>query len=75
MSSWQAFFDSILKLGQITNPVKAEEVCTNDLIAGANNFDKAKVKADADGYKLRTSSPRINVDDIKAQMFDQAVKG
>jgi NitT/TauT family transport system substrate-binding protein len=75
MSSWQSFFDSILKLGQITNAVKAEDVCTNDLIPGANNFDKAKVKADADGYKLKDEFAAINVDDIKAHMFDQAVKG
>ena len=38
---------------QITKPVKAEDVCTNDCIAAANNFDHAKVKADADGYKLQ----------------------
>jgi NitT/TauT family transport system substrate-binding protein len=75
MSSWQAFFDSILKLGQITNPVKAEDVCTNDLIPGANTFDKAKVKADADGYKLKDEFVAIDVDGIKAHMFDQAVKG
>ncbi|HET9534451.1 MAG TPA: ABC transporter substrate-binding protein, partial [Mesorhizobium sp.] len=75
MSSWQAFFDSILELGQITNAVKAEDVCTNDLIAGANNFDKAKVKADADGYKLTEAFAGINADDIKAHMFDQAIKG
>jgi NitT/TauT family transport system substrate-binding protein len=75
MSSWQAFFDSILKLGQITNPVKAENVCTNELIPGANSFDKAKVKADADGYKLKDEFAAIDVEDIKAHMFDQAIKG
>lgn len=75
MASWQAFFDAILKLGQITSPVKAEDVCTNDLIPGANNFDKAKVKADADGYKLTDDFAAIDVEDIKAHMFDQAVKG
>jgi NitT/TauT family transport system substrate-binding protein len=75
MSSWQSFFDVTLKLGQITAPVKAEDVCTNDLIPGANSFDKAKVKADADGYKLKDEFAAVDVDDIKAHMFDQAIKG
>ena len=74
MASWQSFFDGIYKLGQITSPVKAEDVCTNDLIAGANSFDMAKVKADADGAKLTDAFAAINVDDIKAHMFDQAIK-
>ena len=73
MSSWQAFFDGIYKLGQIKSPVKAEEVCTNDLIPGANSFDKAKVKADADGYKLKDEFAAIDVDNIKAHLFDQAI--
>ncbi|MCX5496042.1 ABC transporter substrate-binding protein [Kaistia dalseonensis] len=74
MASWQAFFDVTLKLGQITSPVKAEDVCTNELISGANDFDKAKVKADADGYKLTDAFAKVDVETIKAHMFDQAIK-
>jgi NitT/TauT family transport system substrate-binding protein len=74
MSSWQSFFDTTLKLGQIKSAVKAEDVCTNDLVAGANSFSKAKVKADADGYKLKDNFAAVDVDDIKAHMFDQAIK-
>ena len=48
MAAWQAFFDKIYKLEADQKPVKAEEVCTNDCIAAANDFDHAKVKADAD---------------------------
>lgn len=73
MASWQAFFDEIHKIGQITNPVKAEDVCTNDLIGPANEFDKAKVKADADGYKLSEGFAALDVEKIKAHMFDSAV--
>ncbi|TGV77987.1 ABC transporter substrate-binding protein, partial [Mesorhizobium sp. M2D.F.Ca.ET.145.01.1.1] len=61
MASWQGFFDEIHKIGQITNPVKAEDVCTNDLIPAANDFDKAKVKADADGVKLSEENGRGRV--------------
>ncbi|RWE74807.1 ABC transporter substrate-binding protein [Mesorhizobium sp.] len=74
MASWQGFFDEILKIGQISAPVKAEDVCTNDLIPAANDFDKAKVKADADGVKLSEAFAALDVDKIKAHLFDSAVK-
>jgi len=73
MSSWQAFFDQILKIGQIKQPVKAEDVCTNELIKAANDFDHAKVKADADGYQLSEPFAQLDVENIKAHMFDDAV--
>lgn len=73
MASWQSFFDLIYKLGQITTPVKAEDVCTNELIAAVNDFDMAKVKADADGYELSDAFKTIDVENIKAHMFDQAI--
>jgi NitT/TauT family transport system substrate-binding protein len=74
MKSWQAFFDGIYKLGQITKPVKAEDVCTNDLVGPANDFDKTKVKADADAAKLNADMAAIDVDNIKAHLYDQAIK-
>ncbi|MFI0846138.1 ABC transporter substrate-binding protein [Mesorhizobium sp. IMUNJ 23232] len=73
MSSWQSFFDLTLKLGQIKEAVKAEDVCTNDLIKGANDFDHAKVKADADAYKLTDAFAAIDVENVRAHMFDDAV--
>ncbi|PZO81974.1 MAG: nitrate ABC transporter substrate-binding protein [Mesorhizobium amorphae] len=73
MASWQAFFDEIHKIGQITTPVKAEDVCTNELIAAANSFDKAKVKADADAAKLSEGFAGLDVENIKAHMFDAAI--
>ena len=45
--------------------IKAEDVVKNDLVAGANNFDKAKVKADADGYKLSDDYTSIDVEAIR----------
>lgn len=73
MASWQAFFDQIHKIGQIKEAVKAEDVCTNELIKGANDFDKAKVKADADGYKLSDEFAKVDVEDVRKHMFDDAV--
>jgi NitT/TauT family transport system substrate-binding protein len=73
MEGWQSFFDTIKKIGQITKDVKAEEVLSNDLIKGANDFDKAKVKADADGYKLGDDFEKLDIENIKAHLYDAAV--
>src|SRR3984957_14500867 len=51
LSSWQLFFDTGRKIGQITTDFKTEDVCKNDLIDEANAFDTAKVKADAEDRK------------------------
>jgi NitT/TauT family transport system substrate-binding protein len=72
-ASWQVFFDKILELKQITKPFKAEDVTTNELVAPANDFDHAKVKADADAYKLSDAFAAIDVENVKAHLFDQAV--
>ncbi len=67
LTTWRAgsgFFDLTLKLGQI-KAVKAEDVCTNDLIKPANDFDHAKVKADADAYKLTDAFAAIDVENVR----------
>ena len=68
MSSWQAYFDAIKSIGQITKAIKAEDVVSNDLIAGANDFDKAKVKADADAYELPEEWKSVDVEAIRAAL-------
>lgn len=63
-SSWQLFFDVGREIGQITTDFKMEDVVKNDLIDEANNFDAAKVKADADGFKLSDAYGAVNVEEI-----------
>lgn len=75
MEAWQTFFDQIHELGQISNAVNAEDVCTNALIPAANDFDQAKVKADADGYSLSDEFAAIDVENVTAHLYDQEVKG
>jgi NitT/TauT family transport system substrate-binding protein len=60
MSSWQLFFDTGRKIGQITRDFKTEDVCKNDLIDEANSFDAAKVKADAAGFKLSDAYDKVD---------------
>jgi ABC-type sugar transport system ATPase subunit len=75
MAAWQTFFDKIYELKQVSKPIKAEDVCSNDCIGPANDFDHAKVKADADAYKLSDAFAAIDVDNVKAHLYDQAVPG
>ena len=64
--SWQAYFDAIAEIGQVSQVFKAEEVTTNELIDGANDFDHAKVKADADGFALSDDYAAVDVAAIEA---------
>ncbi len=73
VGAWQTFFDKIFELGQIKTAVKAEDVVSNACIAAANDFDHAKVKADADGYTLSEVFAAIDVEKVKAGLYDQAV--
>ena len=72
LQSWQTFFDLTAKIGQ-TEVIQAADVCSNDLIPGANGFDAAKVKADAEATDLTPEMAAVDVDGIRATMFDQAI--
>lgn len=61
LNSWQAYFDTLLDLGQITEAISAEDVCKNDYIAGANDFDHEEVKAAAQGYELNQTFAAIDM--------------
>ena len=53
MESWTTFIDTSKSIELLTDQdLTAEEIVKNDYVAAANEFDKAKVKADADGYVL-----------------------
>ncbi len=52
MASWQLFLDTIKEIGQLTKDIPTESVIFNDYVAGANEFDKAQVAADAAGFEL-----------------------
>lgn len=52
MANWQSYLDRVFKLGQTKKQLTAAETVTNEFVAGANAFDKAKVAADAKGYAV-----------------------
>jgi NitT/TauT family transport system substrate-binding protein len=66
-AQFQLFFDTYLKTGQISNRIDANKVVSNELIAYANDFDRAKVKADAEAYKLPPEYEAVDVAEIRAR--------
>ncbi|ODT72196.1 MAG: nitrate ABC transporter substrate-binding protein [Pelagibacterium sp. SCN 63-23] len=64
--SWQTYFDAIQKIGQVSQVFNAADVTTNELIDGANDFDHAKVKADADGFALAEAYAGVDIAAIEA---------
>ena len=67
-SSWELFFATGKKIGQITQDIKFEEVCKNDLIDEANAFDAAKVKKDADGFQLSDAYKAVDAAKIQSAL-------
>jgi NitT/TauT family transport system substrate-binding protein len=68
MAQWQFFFDLIHKIGQISKPVQAADVCKNDYVQAANDFDRAKVQADAQGFQLKPEMQAVDVKAIEARL-------
>ncbi len=52
LASWNTFLTTIREIGQLTRDIKAEEIIKNDFVAGGNEFDVERVKADAMGFQL-----------------------
>lgn len=73
MESWQAFFDTIHEMGQVSSPIDAENVLTNDFIEPANNFDHDAVRADAEAAELSDEMAAVDVEAIEATLFDVAI--
>ncbi len=52
MDSWATFLDTITAIGQLTREIPADEIVSNKYVAGANEFDREQVAADAAGFEL-----------------------
>jgi len=51
MANYQAYLDFLLKQGVLKEPIKAEDIVTNDLIDDVNKFDAAAIAEEARSYK------------------------
>ncbi len=52
LDAWTLFLDTIQEIGQLSEPVAADAIIANDFVAGANDFDRDRVAADAAGFAL-----------------------
>ena len=50
-ANYAAYADFLLKWGVIKQKVEAKDLITNELIDAINNFDPAKIAAEARAYK------------------------
>lgn len=74
MARWELFFSTLSEIGQVKKPVDVSKVITNEFIGPANNFDKAKVAADANGYQLPSDMAAVDMDAINKRFFANAVR-
>lgn len=74
LARWELFFKTLEEIGQVKNPVDIGRVITNEFVGPANDFDQAKVQADADGYVLPADMAAVDMDAIHARFFANAVR-
>ncbi len=73
-AKWQAYFDTLHRIGQIKTKVAFDQVVTNDFVGPANAFDKARVMADAQAHKLSAELAAVDLEAIRARFFANAVR-
>ncbi len=64
LDGWNSYIDTIFELGQIKTRHKTEDVVTNELIADANKFDRARVEKDARDYAVNDKFKNLVVHDM-----------
>lgn len=68
MDGWALYLKTVFDIGQVPMEIAAADVIKNDYVAGANAFDAAKVKADADAYELPAEYTAVDVETIRARL-------
>ncbi len=74
IARWELFFKTLSDIGQVSNPVDVSKVITNEFIGPANDFDMAKVKADADAYVLGDDMAAVDMAAINDRFFANAIR-
>jgi NitT/TauT family transport system substrate-binding protein len=71
--AWDAFFKILKDIGMSGIDIETTRYVTNDYIAGANDFDKTKVHADADAYVLPEDLAAIDMADVEAKFYANVI--
>jgi NitT/TauT family transport system substrate-binding protein len=67
--AWGLFFKTIKEIGRVHADIKVADVIKSDYVASANDFDKAKAKADAESYKLADNYASIDAKAIRKALW------
>lgn len=73
LSAWDNFFKILKVIGQSSIDIDTAHYVTNDFIAEANDFDKAKVHADADGYTLPEDLAAVDMAAVEANFYKNVI--
>ncbi len=74
LARWDLFFKTLHDIGQTKSLVETSKFITNEFVGPANDFDHAKVKADADAYELNEALKGVDLAAIEARFYDNAVR-
>lgn len=73
LAAWDKFFRILKTIGQSAIEIDTKKYVLNDFIADANNFDKAKVHADADNYVLSAELKAVNMADMEKTFYASVI--
>jgi NitT/TauT family transport system substrate-binding protein len=71
--AWDKFFKILKAIGMSKVDIDTARYVTNDYIANANAFDKAKVRADADAYVLPADLAAVDMADVEAKFYSNVI--
>jgi NitT/TauT family transport system substrate-binding protein len=71
--AWDSFFSLLRSIGQSSIDIETARYVTNEFIAGANDFDKAGVHADADAYALPEDLAAVDMADVEARFYSNVI--
>ncbi len=74
IARWELFFKTLKDIGQVSVDVDIDSVITNEFVGPANDFDRAKVDADAAGYSLPEDMEAVDMAAIRDRFFANAVR-
>lgn len=73
MPAWDNFFKLLKRIGMSSVDIDTKKYVSNDFIADANKFDKAKVHADADKYALSPELQAVNMADMEKTFYASVI--
>lgn len=73
IDAFNLFFETQKKLGLLSIDIDAKDYVLNDFIKDANDFDKAKVAADADAYALPDDLKAVDMAEVETTFYASAV--